>query len=51
MKQTQQDTTRETRLEVMTELLREASEYELDLILRFTQTLLGDGQKRQRCRF
>lgn len=41
MKQTQQDTTRETRLEVMMELLREASEYELDLILRFVQTLLG----------
>lgn len=51
MTQTQQDTTRETRLDVMTELLRDASEYELDLILRFTQTLLDDGQNRQRCRF
>lgn len=42
MKQTQHDKTdREIRLEMMMELLREASEYELDLILRFAQTLLA----------
>lgn len=50
MKQTRTDTTRDAREAVIEELLREASEYELDLIFRFTQTLLSCDRKRQRCR-
>lgn len=41
MKQNQQYTAREIRMEVMMELLREASEAELDLVLRFAQGLLS----------
>lgn len=40
MKQTRTDTNQDKRVEVIAELLREASEYELDLIFRFIQTLL-----------